>query len=127
MVFLIHTEFYNNLCALVGQIKDLIERKVFTNITVMSSCGIMVVITETNINDNIKSRQIKHQLDATLCRFYFCRVILHVSGVRRPSSGVQDCTYSNRHLSNRYCCLLASWCPLASRQQYLTCYVWYQT
>ena len=24
-----------------------------------------------------------------------------------PSSGVQDCTYSNRHLSNRYCCLLA--------------------
>ena len=24
----------------------------------------------------------------------------------RPSSGVQDCTYSNRHLSNRYCCLL---------------------
>ena len=32
--------------------------------------------------------QIKHQLDATLCRFYFCRVTLHVSGVRRPSSGV---------------------------------------
>ena len=27
----------------------------------------------------------------------------------RPSSGVQDCTYSNRHLSNRYCCLFASW------------------
>ena len=24
----------------------------------------------------------------------------------RPSSGVQECTYSNRHLSNRYCCLL---------------------
>ena len=22
----------------------------------------------------------KHQLDATLCRFYFCRVTLHVSG-----------------------------------------------
>jgi len=35
----------------------------------------------------------------------------------RPSSGVQDCTYSNRHMSNRYCCLLAS--KLASRQQYL--------
>ena len=32
-------------------------------------------------------RQIKRQLDATLCRFYFCRVILHVSGVKRPSSG----------------------------------------
>ena len=24
--------------------------------------------------------QIKHQLDAKLCRFYFCRVTLHVSG-----------------------------------------------
>jgi len=36
-----------------------------------------------------------------------------------PSSGVQDCTYSNRHLSNRRCCLLASGYPLASRRQYL--------
>jgi len=25
----------------------------------------------------------------------------------RPSSGVQGCTYGNRHLSNRNCCLLA--------------------
>ena len=32
--------------------------------------------------------QIKHQHDATLCRFYFCRLTLHVSGVKRPSSGV---------------------------------------
>ena len=32
--------------------------------------------------------QMKHQLHATLCRFYFCRVTLHVSGVKRPSSGV---------------------------------------
>jgi len=32
--------------------------------------------------------QMKHQLDATLCRFYFCRVTLHVSGVKHPSSGV---------------------------------------
>jgi hypothetical protein len=32
--------------------------------------------------------QMKHQIDATLCRFYFCRVTLHVSGVKRPSSGV---------------------------------------
>jgi len=31
----------------------------------------------------------------------------------RPSSGVQHCTYSNRQMSNRYCCLPAS------RQQYL--------
>ena len=38
-----------------------------------------------------------------------------------PSSGVQDCTYSNRYMSYRYCCLLASkqiavsvWCiPVA--------------
>ena len=35
----------------------------------------------------------------------------------RPSSGVQDCTYSNRNLPNRYCSLLAS--KLASREQYL--------
>ena len=34
------------------------------------------------------SGQIKHQLDATLCRFYLCRVTLHVSGVKRPSSGI---------------------------------------
>ena len=34
---------------------------------------------------------------------------LHVSdSLSRPSSTVQDCTFSNRHLSNRYCCLLAS-------------------
>jgi len=26
----------------------------------------------------------------------------------RPSSGVQHCTYSNKYMSNRYCCLLAS-------------------
>jgi hypothetical protein len=26
----------------------------------------------------------------------------------RPSSGVQDCTYSNRYMSDRYCYLLAS-------------------
>ena len=25
-----------------------------------------------------------------------------------PSSGFQDCTYNKRHMSNRYCCLLAS-------------------
>ena len=30
----------------------------------------------------------KHQLDATLCRFYFCRVILHVSGA---SAHHQEC------------------------------------
>jgi len=40
----------------------------------------------------------------------------------RPSSGVQDCTYSNRHLSNIYCCLLASGYPLAS---YVGAYSWF--
>ena len=29
---------------------------------------------------NLCESQMKHQLDATLCRFYFCRVPLHVSG-----------------------------------------------
>jgi len=37
----------------------------------------------------------------------------------RPSSGVQDCTYSDRPMSNRHCCLLATGYPLASRQQCL--------
>ena len=39
-------------------------------------------------NKVLSSGQIKHQRDATLCRFYFCRLTLHVSGVKRPSSGV---------------------------------------
>ena len=39
-----------------------------------------------SVNHSIS--QIKHQLDETLSRFYFCRVTLHVSGVKRPSSGV---------------------------------------
>ena len=29
---------------------------------------------------NLYTNQMKHQLDATLRRFYFCRVTLHVSG-----------------------------------------------
>jgi len=44
--------------------------------------------TMENITDELCKSQIKHHLDATLCRFYFCRVSLHVSGVKRPSSGV---------------------------------------
>jgi len=32
--------------------------------------------------------QIKHQLDATLCGFYFCIVTLNVSGVKCPSSRI---------------------------------------
>jgi len=38
----------------------------------------LYVIWQHNISFFLS--QIKHQLDATLCRFYFCRVILHVSG-----------------------------------------------
>jgi len=33
----------------------------------------------------------------------------------RPSSGFQDCTYSNRYMSNRYCYLLAVCTVLNSR------------
>ena len=53
--------------------------------------------------------QMKHQLDATLCRFYFCRVTLHVSGasahhqeylklVRRPMVHVSSLQVSH-HIS----------------------------
>jgi hypothetical protein len=31
--------------------------------------------------------QMKHQLDATLCRFYFCRVTLHVLGASAHHQG----------------------------------------
>ena len=41
---------------------------------------ILVLPNRTKTNDNAVI-QMKHQLDATLCRFYFCRVTLHVSGV----------------------------------------------
>ena len=55
--------------------------------------------------------QMKHQLDATLCRFYFCRVTLHVSGasayhqeylklVRRPLVHVLSLQVSH-HISGR--------------------------
>jgi len=39
--------------------------------------------------------------------FYWSN-ILHVSEVFLSSSGVQNCKYCNRHMSNRYCRLLAS-------------------
>jgi hypothetical protein len=39
-------------------------------------------------NESKCQSQIKHQRDATLCRFYFYRLTLHVSDVKRPSSGV---------------------------------------
>jgi hypothetical protein len=37
-------------------------------------------VLAAEIKLNISERQIKHQLDATLCRIYFCRVTLHVLG-----------------------------------------------
>ena len=33
----------------------------------------------------------KHQLDATLCRFYFCRVTLHVSGAFDVPALIRRC------------------------------------
>ena len=38
----------------------------------------------------VRPETFKHfslQLDATLCMFYYCRVTLHVSDVKRPLSG----------------------------------------
>jgi len=53
---------------------------------------------------------VKNQQDGPLYQIYFILEWHSTCFVRsfRPSSGVQDCTYSNRHLSNRYRCLLAS-------------------
>jgi len=52
---------------------------------------------------------LQNQLDAPMYLFYFILEWHSTCFGRsfRPSSGVQDCTYSNRHLSNRYCCLRA--------------------
>ena len=44
---------------------------------------------------------------------------LHVSYSLSVHHQEFDCTYSKRHLSKRYCCLLASGYQLASSQQYL--------
>ena len=48
---------------------------------------ISVSISDLDHSDR-RISQMKHQLDATLCRFYISRVTLHVLGVKRPSSGV---------------------------------------
>ena len=37
-------------------------------------------VSHTECVSNTSLGQMKHHLDATLCRFYFCRVTLHVSG-----------------------------------------------
>ena len=36
--------------------------------------SVTIIVTSSTLS------QMKHQLDAKLCRFYFCRVILHFSG-----------------------------------------------
>ena len=38
-----------------------------------------VSVTKVVVVSFLQISQMKHQLDATLCRFYFCRVTLHVS------------------------------------------------
>ena len=43
-------------------------------------------------------RQMKHQLDATLCRFYFCRVTLHVSGAMLHQVGVSPKLGPNKEM-----------------------------
>jgi len=68
-------------------------------------------------------KQILHQFQtdtAPMYQIYFILEWHSTCFVRsfRPSSGVQDCTYSNRYMSNRYCCLLASKLPSE------TCSVW---
>jgi len=52
----------------------------------------------------------KSQRDAPMSQIYFI-LEWHSTCFGRSfhsSSGIQACIYSNRHLSNRYCCLLAS-------------------
>ena len=46
------------------------------------------------------------QTDTAVCFILFWSDTTCFGRSFRPSSGFQDCTYSNRHLSNRYCCLL---------------------
>ena len=45
----------------------------------LPSCWCPLRLLPENENTPFPS-QMKHQLDATLCRFYFCRITLHVSG-----------------------------------------------
>jgi hypothetical protein len=48
----------------------------------------------------------KNQLDAPFFQIYFELTLYIFRRSFRPSSGFQDCTYSNRHMSNGYCYLL---------------------
>jgi len=48
------------------------------------------------------------QMHQFLKFIYFWTTLYMFRRSFRPSSGIQDCTYSNRYMSNRYCCLLTS-------------------
>ena len=44
------------------------------------------------MSTHLSGSQMKHLLDATLCRFYFCRFTLHVSGsLLGPSALIRSC------------------------------------
>jgi hypothetical protein len=49
--------------------------------------------------------QVKNQLDATLCRFYFCRVTLHVSGAsaHHHKHKIKTCCVSYVYWNMHHC------------------------
>jgi len=53
--------------------------------------------------------------------FYWSNILHFFGRSCRPSSGVKDCTYCNRHMSNRYCRLLGR--LLSSKQSAVS--VWH--
>ena len=54
--------------------------EVILSILSWSFCVVVDVPFTNKSQRSLHISQMKHQLDATLCRFYFCRVTLHVSG-----------------------------------------------
>ena len=51
-----------------------------TGIDDMAHCDTAGILVKCKAVNTVNISQMKHQLDATLCRFYFCRVTLDVSG-----------------------------------------------
>ena len=65
-----------------------------------------------------------NQQDATFLNLY--TPVRHCTCFRRvfrPSSGAQNCTYSVRYLSDRYCYLLLAWTASSKPGKHLTLYV----
>ena len=62
----------------------------FTNITVMSSCSVMVVITEMNINDNIKIRLWQDIIKAQFARFVLSPIYSKIKSEGHQSR-LQEC------------------------------------